>query len=479
MTDKRNVFSNLLWRFLERTGAQGVTFVVSIILARLLDPTAYGTVALITVITAIMQVFVDSGLGNALIQKKDADDLDFSSVFYFNLAMCILLYAVMFFAAPYIAEFYALPELRSMVRVVSLVILVSGVKNVQQAYVSRNLLFKRFFFSTLGGTIGAAGVGILLAYLGFGAWALIFQLLFNTVVDTLILWVTVKWRPVGQFSGKRLKVLFSFGWKLLVSALIETIYNSLQQMVIGKVYTPAELAQYNQGDKIPNVIVKNVNTSIDSVLLPVLSEKQDSKETVKNMTRHAIKTSTYVMMPLMVGLAVCAEPLVSIVLTEKWLPCVPYIRIFCLVYAFWPVHTTNLNAIMAMGRSDMYLRLQVIKKLFGFVVLIISMQISVMAMAYGMLITTSFSQIVNAWPNKKLLNYSFIDQIKDIMPQIILSIVMGGVVYSIQFISLNQLVILILQIIVGMNFYIIGSVFFHVDSFKYIQNIIKNYMKRK
>lgn len=479
MSKNNSVISNLIWRFLERCGAQGVTLIVSIILARLLDPSVYGTVALITVFTSIIQVFVDSGMGSALIQKKNADDLDFSSVFYFNVFICVILYLLMFFSAPFIADFYHLPELTHMIRVLSLIVIISGVKNVQQAYVSRNLLFKKFFFSTLSGTIVAAIVGIAMAYLGFGAWALITQMLLNTLMDTIILWITVKWRPIRRFSLERLKVLFSFGWKLLISAIMETVYNNLQQLIIGKVYTREELAQYNQGDKFPNLIVKNINTSIDSVLLPVLSKKQDSKEAVKNMTRRAIKVSTFVMMPLMMGLAVCADSLVSLVLTDKWLPCVPFIRVFCISYAFWPIHTANLNAIMAMGRSDMYLTLQIIKKAFGLVVLLITTPISVRAMAYGVLITTAFSQVVNSWPNRMLLNYSYFNQIKDMLPQILLSIVMGAIVYSVQLLGLSSILTLGIQIVLGILIYVLGAKLFKIDSFEYILDRCKEFIRKK
>ena len=240
--DKNKTFVNLLWRFFERCGAQGVTFLVSIVLARILEPTVYGTVALVTVFTTIMQVFVDSGLGSALIQKKDADELDFSSVFYFNMAVCLALYGLMYLAAPLIAAFYEQPSLTAIVRVASLTLIISGVKNVQQAYVSRNMLFKRFFFSTLGGTVGAAFVGIWMAYRGFGVWALVAQNLFNQTLDTLILWITVEWRPKRMFSFERLRGLFSYGWKLLVSALLDTGYNDLLQLIIGKLYTSADLA---------------------------------------------------------------------------------------------------------------------------------------------------------------------------------------------------------------------------------------------
>lgn len=474
-----NVITNFFWRFLERCGAQGVTFIVSIVLARLLDPTVYGTVALVTIFTTIMQVFVDSGMGNALIQKKDADDLDFSSVFYFNMAMCSVLYLIMFFAAPFIASFYRMPELTAIVRVLSFVVVISGVKNVQQAYVSRHLMFKRFFFSTLGGTIGAAVIGIAMAYLGFGVWALVAQMLFNAAVDTTILWITVKWRPKKMFSFQRLKSLFSYGWKLLASSLIDTVYNDLRQLIIGKKYSSGDLAYYNQGKKFPQLIVTNINTSIDSVLLPTMSKAQDDMAAVRSMTRRAIKTSTFLMMPAMIGLAVCAEPLVQLILTEKWLPCVLFLRIFCITYAFYPIHTANLNAIKAMGRSDLFLKLEIIKKTVGIIAILITMWISVQAMAYSFLATTILNQIINSWPNKKLLNYSYLEQVKDMMPQILLSLGMGAAIYAVSFLHLSASLTLLIQIPLGVLVYWSGSKIFHVESYTYIIEMVKNFKKRK
>ena len=366
----KNVFSNFIWRFLERFGAKAVELIVSIILARLLAPEVYGTIALVTVFTTLLNVFVDSGFGNALIQKKDADDLDFSSVFYFNIVICFTLYALMFFCAPYISRFYEMPELTPVIRVLSLTLIISGVKNVQQAYVSRNLLFKKFFFSTIGGTIVAASVGIYLAYRGYGVWALVAQQLTNATIDTLILWITVKWRPKMMFSFYRLSSLLKYGWKLLVSSLIEALYSDVRQLVIGKFYSSSDLAYYNQGNKYPNMLALNINTSIDSVLLPVMSQAQDDRQRVKAMTRRSITTSIYVMAPIMCGMCATANEIVKLLLTEKWLPCVPFFQVFCITYIFYPVHTANLNAIKAMGRSDVYLKLEVAKKIVGALILV-------------------------------------------------------------------------------------------------------------
>lgn len=468
------VFSNFIWRFAERCGAQLVTFIVSIVLARILTPSDYGTIALVTVFTTILQVFIDSGLSTALIQKKDADDLDFSSVFYFNFVICIILYLIMFVSAPFIADFYKDSSLVYIVRVISLTLIISGVKGVQQSYVSRHMLFKRFFFSTLGGTIFSAVLGIIMAYAGFGVWAIVFQQLSNNAIDTLILWITVKWRPIKKFSWSRLKNLLSFGWKMLASSLLDTVYNNLRNMIIGKLYTSADLAFYNQGDKFPKLIVTNINTSIDSVLLPTMSNEQDNHVRVKDMTRRAIKISTYIMAPLMIGLAFCAKPIVQIVLTDKWLPCVPYLQIFCISYLFWPIHTANLNAIKAMGRSDLFLKLEVIKKFMGMILLLITMNISVMAMAYSLLISGLISQVINSWPNRYLLKYSYIDQIKDILPNIVMALIMGGFVYFISYLNLPILVSLVVQILSGGIIYLMLSILTKNDSFIYLINILKS-----
>ena len=475
---KNKTVSGLIWRFMERCGAQGVNFVVSIILARLLAPELYGTIALITVFTAILEIFVDSGMGNALIQKKDADDVDFSSVFYFNMLMCVVLYGVMFISAPYIAKFYKDSELTPIVRVMSLVLIISGLKNVQQAYVSRTMQFKRFFFATLGGTIVAAVVGIWMAYEGYGVWALVAQNLVNKVIDTTVLWFTVKWRPKLLFSIKRLKGLVSYGWKLLASSLLDTVYNNLRQLIIGKLYSSSDLAFYNRGKQFPNFVITNINTSIDSVLFPAMSSQQDDTERVRSMTRRSIKISSYIMWPLMMGLAFTATSIVSLVLTDKWLPCVPFLRIFCFVYVFFPIHTANLNAIKAMGRSDLFLKLEVIKKVIGLIVLVCTMWFGVEAMTYSLLVTNIISQIINAYPNRQLLGYSYIDQIKDILPSIAMALFMGFCILDVELLNLGAIATLMIQIVLGIIIYIWLSIIFKVDSFYYLMDMVKEIKNR-
>ena len=475
---KKEVVSGFFWRFAERITAQGVSFIVQLVLARILMPEDYGTVALIVVITNILQVFVDSGMGNALIQKNNADEIDFSTVFYFNLVICILVYLLLFIISPLIADFYNRPEMVSMLRVAGVVILISGIKNIQQAYVSRNLIFKRFFFATLFGTIVSAFVGIGLALHGAGAWALIFQQLTNPAIDTLVLWISVKWRPTRQFSVKRLRGLFSYGWKLLVSSLLDTVYNNLRQLVIGKLYSSADLAFYNRGKQLPELAVTNIDTSINSVLLPTMSREKDNKLRMKSMTRRAIRTSSYIMWPIMIGLMATAEPLVELILTSKWLPAVPYIRVFCLCFAIYPIHTSNLNAIQAMGRSDIFLKLEVIKKIIGMGLLLSTMWFGPMVMAYSMLASGFISMIVNSWPNRKLMNYTFGEMMLDILPDAGMSLVMGAIVYAITFLHLGNVITLIVQIPLGILIYTLLSKLFHIDSFELILDYVKKRRKK-
>ena len=478
MDRKKTVATGFLWRLAERFGAQGVTLIVSIVLARLLDPEVYGTLALVTVFTSILQVFVDSGFASALIQKKDADDLDFSSVFYFNIVVCLLLYVGMFFAAPWIAAFYNRPELVPVVRVMSLVLVISGVKNVQQAYVSRTMQFKRFFFATLGGTIGAAVLGIWMAYRGYGVWALVAQHLFNMTVDTLILWLTVKWRPKWMFSWQRLKGLISFGSKLLAAKLIDRIYIECRALIIGKLYQPEDLAYYDRGKQFPNLITNNINDSIDSVLFPVMSQAQNSIDDVRNIVRRSIKTSTFIMMPMMFGLAAVADSLIVLLLGDKWSPCVFFLRIYCVSLAFYPIHTANLNAIVALGRSDISVKLEIIKKVLGTCILLVTMWFGVEAIALGALAQSLLNQVINSWPNRKLISYRYGEQLLDILPAFLLSLTMAIAVYSVTFLQLSPWATLAIQVPLGIVFYVLGAKVFKLESYDFALGFAKKFLKK-
>lgn len=476
---KQKVLSSLIWKFGERISAQAVTFIVSIILARLLEPSHYGAIAVVNVFIALANVFVSEGFSTSLIQKKDADRLDFSSVFYVNILLSVILYLIIYFCAPYIAYFYNMSVLCPALRVLGLRLFVGAINGVQYAYVAKNMLFKKFFWSTLFGAIFSGIVGVVLAYKGFGIWALIAQYITNTTVGTLVLWFTVRWRPIFAFSLKRLSSLFSYGWKMLVSSFLDTGYKELRTFVIGKMYSSSDLAYYTKGKSFPDLVITNINASIQNVLFPAMSSQQDDKSALKSMVRRSICLSSYVVLPLMIGLALIAEPFVKILLTDKWLFCVPYLQISCLTLAFFPIHATNLQAIKAIGRSDLFLKLEIIKKTIGLVLLFISMRYGVFAIAFSMLISTVLSSYVNAFPNKKLLGYKYLEQIKDMFLGIIPLCSMSIAVICIGLLPINNYVLITLQVLTGAAVYITVSAVTRNESFTYLVDIIKGFIKKK
>ena len=477
--NKLNIVSNLLWKLLERGGTQGVQLVVQIVLARLLLPEDYGVIALVSIFIVIANVFIQNSFNTALIQKKNANETDFSSIFFLSLFVAGIIYSIIFIFSPFIADFFRQPMLEPILRVISIVLFFGALNSVQLAIIARKLLFKKLFFVSLGAIIISGIIGIIMAYKNFGVWALVAQQIINQLLITVILWFTLKWMPMLVFSFERIKSLFSFGWKLLVSSLIDYIYMDIGTIFIAKMYTSATLGFYNYGNLIPGSIIKNINSSISSVMFPVLSSQQDNKKIVKSMVRRSIVTSSFFIFPLMIGLAVISGPFVKIVLTDKWLPAVPFIQIFCIAFALWPIHTANLQAINALGRSDIFLKLEIIKKIIGFLILSITLFYGVIAIALGMVISGVISSFINAYPNKNLLNYGYNEQIKDIMPSLLLSLIMGGVVYSIQFLNLKIWLILIIQIFVGLIIYLGMAKIFKLECFNYLIDTFKVVLNKK
>ncbi len=469
----KKVISSLFWKFGERITAQLVSLLVSIILARLLSPDDYGAVTIVMVFITIANVFVSNGFGNALIQKKDADNLDFSSVLYINIILSILIYAVLFISAPFIANFYYMPILNPVLRVLGIRIPVAAINSIQHAYVSRNMLFKRFFWSTLFGTVLSGISGIIMAYSGFGVWALVTQYLINTCTDTVVLWFTVKWRPILACSLKRAKPLIKYGWKLLVSGLLDTGYTQLRSLLIGKLYTSEDLAFYNQGEKYPQVLAVNINSSIGSVLFPAMSQFQNDKKKIKDITRRSIQVCSYVLWPMMLGIVVIAEPLIRLLLTDKWLPSVPFLRIFCFTYGLWPIFTANLQALNAIGRSDIFLKLEIIKKILGIIVLLISIPFGPLAIAEGLIVTGIASVFINAAPNVKLLGYTFKEQLSDLLSPLILSLIMAAIVFPLSKTGLGGIALIAVQVICGTIVYLIGSIISRQSGFMFIMNFVK------
>lgn len=478
---RSNIIYNLFWKFLERGGTQGIQFLVQLLLARLLTPEDYGTVALITIFIQLSNVFIQSGFNTALIQRKDANDVDFSSVFYLSLFVSLILYIILFLFSPFIAEFYNKPIIVPVIRVLSLTLFFGSVNSIQNAVIAREMQFKKLFYSSLIAIFISSILALLAAYNGLGIWAIVIQQLSSQILITVVLWYTVKWRPKLLFSFKRLKKLFLYGSKILASTLIETLYNNIRSLIIGKIYTPAMLGYYNRGQQFPSLIITNINGSIQSVMLPVLSSEQENLKLVKSLVRRSISVSTFLVFPLMIGLAVIAEPLILIILTDKWLPAVPFLQIYCISYAVWPLHTANLQAISAIGRSDIFLILEIIKKTIGILFLLFSIKYGIYAIAMGEVLSGLISTLVNAYPNKSLLNYGLKEQIVDILPSFLLSILMGILVFIVGKLEINIFILLLLQVIVGVVSYLLLASIFKLEVFDYLFNLIskKNYNKKK
>lgn len=476
---KKKVLSGLIWKFLERISSQFVTFIVSIVLARLLDPSSYGAIAIVNIFITLSNVFVTSGFSTSLIQKKNSDDVDFSSAFYFNIAFGVALHAVIYVFSPFIASFYNLEILKSVLRFMGINIIIAGANSVQQAYVSKHMLFKKFFTSTFGATLVSGIAGIIAAYCGMGVWALAIQYTLNNLLAMVILWFTVKWRPKCMFSFERLAGLFSYGWKILVSGLLATGTNEIRSLIIGRMYTPTDLAYFNKGKSFPSLVVNNIDSSIQSVLFPAISSIQDDCVAVKNMTRRSIRVSSFIMFPLMMGLAFVARPFINLLLTEKWLGCVVYLQIYCFILAFMPIHAANLQAIKAMGRSDIFLKLEIIKKIIGISFLLVSMRFGVLAIAASSMISTVIASFVNAYPNKKLINYGYTEQIKDLLNGGLPLGAMGLCVYMIGRLPMADLPLMTIQVLAGVIIYIAVSFVSKNESFNYILSIVREFVRKK
>ena len=467
------IIKSFLWKLFERTSVQLIQFIVTIVLARLLLPSEYGTIALIVIFIQFCDVIIDGGLNTALIQKKNADNIDFSTIFFFSLAMAIALYWVMYFGATIIADFYEQPELVPVIRVLSLSLPFYAFNSIQRAYVSKYMLFQRLFYSSLGAIIMSGCLGIFLAYQGYGVWALVAQNISSQFFTTVIMWFTVRWRPMAIFSFGRFKVLFNYGWKILGANFITSLFVNIRKLVIGKVFTADSLAYYEKGDQLPSIVMSNIFTSVQTILLPTFSDVQDDRQRVKSMMRRSTKLSCFFIYPIMVGMIVAAKPLVIVLLTEKWIDVVPFVQILCIANFFRPITISNWEAIKALGYSGITLKLELIKKIVDIVILVISVCFGVYAIAWGCVLFNLICVFINLAPNKKLLNYGIREQVIDAVPTLLIAMAMGLSIYWIQFLNMSNLIILTIQFIVGVTLYFALSRLFKEESFMYIINIIK------
>ncbi len=476
-SNQKSIVSGLFWKVLENGGSQGVQFVVSIILARLLSPKEYGILALIMIFITIANVLVQSGFGTALIQKKNTDERDFSSVFFLSLFTSAMVYVVIFFLAPLLASFYRMEILTDVLRVMGIVVFPGAVISIQNAMIARSMAFRKLFVSTLIAAVISGGISILMALRGFGVWALVYQQIFYYFSLMFMLFLTVRWVPKKILDFERLKSLFGFGWKLLLASLMDTIFINIQGLTMGKIYSDDTLGNYNRGEQFPKLLVTNIGAAIQSVMLPVMSGFQDDKKKVKELLRNSITMSSFLVLPMMAGLFGIADNLVFVLLGEKWSGSVIFLRLMCIAYSFWPIHIANLQALNAIGRSDVFLKLEIVKKLIGVIVLLLGMTGGAIWMIALKAFADFLCTFVNAAPNRKFLNYSILEQWRDLLPTVAISLIMGAVVYFVSGMMQKGGISLLLQIISGGVWYVVSAMLTRNASLQTLINLVRNRAK--
>ena len=470
---KQKVVKGTLWALVERFSGQAITFVVSMVLARLLTPTDYGTIALLSIFIGVAGVLADRGFGLALIQKKNISELEFNSVFYCSLVVTSTLYLILFFAAPWIADFYNTPVLVPVLRILSSTLILNSINSIQGAEISRNLKFNLSFKISLIATITSAVIGISMAFMGYGVWALVWSQVISGIVGTIARWFIVKWRPKLMFSFAALRPLFSFGWKMVFVNLLDTLYRNLYGFLIGKMYSKEDLAYVNKGQNQPNILMSSVEGTLGRITLPTFSKFQGDRERMVNAMRKMIVCSSFIVFPMMTIFAFTAYGQVKLMYGDQWLPIVPYIQIACFQMALYPFHNMNLQAIAGWGRTDLSLKIEIIKKVMSFAVVLVAVQFSVMALMMSIaFVIGPLSILINSFPNRKLFGYAIEQQLRDVLPTIGLCVLIGAFLYIISLFHLHFLVELFLQCAVGVIVYLWAAIYFKVRGMREYLNIL-------
>ena len=476
---KSKVASGAAWRLAERIGMQLASFVVSVVLARILPVSAFGTIAILNAALLIADVFVTGSLGNCLVQKLNADDLDFDTIFWTNIGISVVVYAIMFFTAPQVESFFEYEQLADYMRVIALSVPIVAVNAIQQAYVEHHLIYKKFFLASMMGTVLSGIIGVWCACRGFGVWSLVVQRLSDLTIDTIVLGFTIGLKIRPRFSIERLKGMYGFGTKLMVSNFADTLFSSLRSIIIGDKYTESDLALYTKANQYPNLIVSNLNATISGVLFPVTSKFQQDVDMMKKLLKRSIQTSTFIVFPAMAGMAAIADTFVPLLLTEKWNGCIPYLQIACLDYAMVPLQMANHSTVMAAGKSGVILRNNIIKKTISLALLLVAMNHGVFAIALAVAASSFVALIVNAIPSGKLIGYGLGEQMKDVLGTLVISLVMGAGVYLLGMLPLPRLLLFVIQLAFGVGSYWLMSAIFRVQAYTYTKNLLLGMLRRR
>lgn len=462
-----------MWSSVERLSVQGVQFLFMLIMARLLMPSDYGMIAMLSIFLAIAQSLIDCGFSDALIRKVNRTEADCSTVFYFNIVVSTLIYIILFIGAPWVADFYDTPELTSVMRISCLIIIINSLTIVQRALFVSDVDFKSQAKISLISALITGVIGIYLAYIGWGVWALVFQSISSAVVTAILFWLFSKWRPRLLYSWDSFRELFAFGSKMMASGLINTVYNNIYPIIIGKLFSATNLGYYTRAQQFAELPSSNITNILKRVTYPVMCKVYNDEKLLLNTYRKLIRISCFVVFPMMLCLSAVSEPFIVVALGEKWQPSARLLQIICFAMMLYPIHSLNLNLLQTKGRSDLILKLEILKKCFGLFVIFIAASISLEAMCYGMIVTSIFSLIVNTYYTGKLLNFGIIEQIKDISPSLIASMIMFGCTLLTVKLLDRQIISLILGCIEAIGIYVVISVFFKNESIKEIKRLIK------
>ena len=468
----QQVLSSVFWKFLERILAQLISFIVSIVIARILTPKEYGLVALAMIFVNIANVFVANGFNTALIQNRNVDEIDFSTLFYCSFVISIIFYFLLFFLAPLIAVFYDVPELISLFRVMGLMLPLASYKSIQNAFVARHLDFKKFFYSTLIGTIVSAIVGIAMALTNFGVWALVAQYFTNNIIDALILTVTIDWKLQLKFSMARARPLLLYGSRILGADLIGCIYNQLVAFIVGKKYTSADLAFYTKGRQFPDLISNNIIVALTAVLFPAFSYRADDLDGIKTMASKTLQIIAYVLLPFYFGMIAVSDNLIIVLLGERWIPCVFFLNVMCVNGIVGVLDVIDIQVLKAIGRSDIVLKIEFIKKPIYFLIIILALRFNLAVLVLTIPVTSCLAILINSYSVSKYIHYTLFDKLKDTVASLLISSCMGGLVYSMKCISMGKIALLFLQIFFGVVVYVILSLITKNKSCYYLLKLL-------
>lgn len=477
---KDKTIKGLIWTFSDVVLNQGIQFVIQIFLARLLMPEEFGLIGMITVFIAVSNSIIDSGFSNALIREEKTTDEDYSTIFYFNLITSFILYLILYLISPIISKFFNQPQLSSILRVLAITLIINSFGIIQRTILIKKINFKVQMNINIVSSIISGVLAVILAYNGFGVWSLVFRTIVMQLMQSIMLSIVNRWSPKLIFSIKSFKKLFGFGWKLLISGLIDTLYNNIYYLVIGKVYSPTSLGYYTNAQKLRDVAATSISSSVQKVTYPVLSSIQSKEEKLKDAYRKIIKNSVYITFPIMVGIASVSKSLILILFGENWINSVSYFQILCLAGMLYPLHAINLNILQVKGRSDLYLKIELIKKgiSVGIIFIVIILKLGILSLIWVSVLNSIISFFINSYYSKDIINYSTRDQLKDIYIILLITIFMGFITYNVGIlINVSNILKLIIQTLVGISIYVLLSYVFKVEEFYTLLNIFKSATK--